>query len=205
MTELDVVQIGPALGLPSSFKTRAATALRIKPRLLRASASTSSSVFILPAVTAFPSIPYHAAFCICGNSLFGFSAESSMHNVAFAGECWLAKIRELRSRSGLGRNTARGSGSLNRFSPLGCVLLARARGSTKRDRAKRACGQILLSHTNYRAGRGAPGGRPSYNSSLKIQTNIAEGVAHKLHRLWDRVQHPACGLLDNASRNFVFG
>jgi hypothetical protein len=39
---------------------------------------------------------------------------------------------------------------------------------------------------------------------LKNSTNLAEGVAHKLHRLWDRVQHPACGLVDNAPRNFLF-
>ena len=40
---------------------------------------------------------------------------------------------------------------------------------------------------------------------LKNQTNLAEGVAHEVHRLWDRVEHPACGLVDNASRNFSFG
>ena len=40
---------------------------------------------------------------------------------------------------------------------------------------------------------------------LKNPTNLAEGVAHKLHRLWDRVKHPACGFLDNASQNFLFG
>jgi hypothetical protein len=40
---------------------------------------------------------------------------------------------------------------------------------------------------------------------LKDQTNLSEGVAHKVHRLWDRVQHPACGLVDNASRNFLIG
>jgi hypothetical protein len=30
------------------------------------------------------------------------------------------------------------------------------------------------------------------------------GVVHKVHRLWDRAQHPACGLLDNASRDFIW-
>ena len=40
---------------------------------------------------------------------------------------------------------------------------------------------------------------------LKSPTNLAEGVAHKLHRLWDRVKHPACEFVDNASQNFLFG
>jgi len=29
-----------------------------------------------------------------------------------------------------------------------------------------------------------------------------ESVAHKVHRLWDRLKNPACGLVDNASEDF---
>jgi hypothetical protein len=36
-------------------------------------------------------------------------------------------------------------------------------------------------------------------------TNLAEGVAHKAHRLWDRVEYPACGLMDNASQTLLLG
>jgi hypothetical protein len=44
-----------------------------------------------------------------------------------------------------------------------------------------------------------------FKLELKSKTNLAESVAHKAHRLWDRVQHPACGLVDNASSDFLFG
>ncbi len=37
---------------------------------------------------------------------------------------------------------------------------------------------------------------------LLAEQDPAEGVAHKVHRLWDRVKHPACGLLDNAAQDF---
>src|SRR5438128_11549746 len=40
-------------------------------------------------------------------------------------------------------------------------------------------------------------------SSLTADQNLAEGVAHKVHRLWDRVKHPTCGLVDNASPNLL--
>jgi hypothetical protein len=29
-----------------------------------------------------------------------------------------------------------------------------------------------------------------------------ESVAHKVHRLWDQLKNPACGLVDNASEDF---
>jgi hypothetical protein len=32
-----------------------------------------------------------------------------------------------------------------------------------------------------------------FKLELKRRSNLAEGVAHKVHRLWDRVKHPACG------------
>jgi hypothetical protein len=37
---------------------------------------------------------------------------------------------------------------------------------------------------------------------LKHTTNLAKGVVHKVHRLWDPLKNPACGLVDNAYRNF---
>jgi hypothetical protein len=40
-----------------------------------------------------------------------------------------------------------------------------------------------------------------FKLELKSTTNLAEGVAHKVHRLWDRVKHPAYGLVDNASES----
>jgi hypothetical protein len=43
-----------------------------------------------------------------------------------------------------------------------------------------------------------------FKLELKGTTNLAEGVAHEVHRLWDRVEHPACGLVDNASPKFLF-
>lgn len=32
-----------------------------------------------------------------------------------------------------------------------------------------------------------------------------ESVAHKAHRLWDRLKNPACGLVDNASEDSLKG
>jgi hypothetical protein len=40
-----------------------------------------------------------------------------------------------------------------------------------------------------------------FKLELKSTTNLAEGIAHKVHRLWDRVKHPAYGLVDNASES----
>jgi hypothetical protein len=43
------------------------------------------------------------------------------------------------------------------------------------------------------------GGRihiPTYHQTKK------ERVAHRVHRLWDRFKNPACGLVDNASKDF---
>jgi len=44
-----------------------------------------------------------------------------------------------------------------------------------------------------------------FKLELMSKTNLAESVAHKAHRPWDRVEHPAHGLVDNASQNFLFG
>ena len=38
---------------------------------------------------------------------------------------------------------------------------------------------------------------------LKSKTHLAESVVHKAHRRWDRVEHPAYGLMDNASQNLI--
>jgi hypothetical protein len=42
-----------------------------------------------------------------------------------------------------------------------------------------------------------------FKRERKRTTNLAEGVAHKAHRLWDRVEYPACGLVDNASQTLL--
>ena len=44
-----------------------------------------------------------------------------------------------------------------------------------------------------------------FKRERKRTTNLAEGVAHKAHRLWDRVEYPACGLMDNASQTLLLG
>ena len=65
--------------------------------------------------------------------------------------------------------------------------------------------QVLPRRLEARVGWGAPRRAAELKLELKNPTNLAEGVAHKLHRLWDRVKHPACGFVDNASQNFLFG
>jgi len=45
-----------------------------------------------------------------------------------------------------------------------------------------------------------PARRPYSYSHLP--PDIKEGVAHRVHRLWDRFKNPACGLVDNASKDF---
>jgi len=43
------------------------------------------------------------------------------------------------------------------------------------------------------------GGRISYSH---LPTYIKESVAHRVHRLWGWFKNPACGLVDNASKDF---
>jgi hypothetical protein len=71
-----------------------------------------------------------------------------------------------------------------------------------KGRPRRGASPTLAARSAGRAGRSRR--VAEFKRELKWTTNLAEGVAHKVHRLWDRIEHPACGLVDNASPNFLF-
>src|SRR6266851_5770394 len=64
-------------------------------------------------------------------------------------------------------------------------------------------GARVLTRRLQGGSKALPAGGRVPNTSLSADQNLAEGVAHKVHRLWGRVKDPACGLVDNASQNLL--
>jgi hypothetical protein len=83
-----------------------------------------------------------------------------------------------------------------------------ARGATPHwtctnGRPRRGAGPLKAARSAGRAGRSWR--VAEFKLELTGTTKLAEGVAHKVHRRWDRVKHPACGRVDNASQNLLLG
>jgi hypothetical protein len=70
-------------------------------------------------------------------------------------------------------------------------------------RPRRGAGPAQATRSAGRVGRSPR--TAELKRELKRTTNLAESVAHKAHRLWDRVGYPACGLMDNASQTLLLG